>query len=61
MAINDKSVPPPIKRLSRTANVILLCLLAIAIVDYSLIFKQLKDTITNYNVIEASFRRVAEL
>lgn len=39
MAINDKSVPPPIMRLSRIANVVLLCLLALAIVDYAIVFK----------------------
>lgn len=36
MAINDKAVPPAIKRLSRIANVILLVLLALAISDYSI-------------------------
>ncbi len=39
MAINDKSVPAPIQRLSRITNIILLCLLAIAIVDYAIMFK----------------------
>jgi hypothetical protein len=39
MAINDKSVPPAIKRLSRTANIIILYLLALAIVDYSIHYK----------------------
>ena len=61
MAINDKSVPPPIQRLSRISNILLLCLVALSVVDYSLVYKQLKDTITNYQVIEASYRRVAEI
>jgi hypothetical protein len=61
MAINDKSVPPAIKRLSRTANVILLCLLALAIADYSIHYTQLKETIVNYEVIGNSYQRIAEI
>ena len=48
MAINDRSVPPAIQRLSRIANIIILCLIAIAVVDYSIAYKLLKDTIINY-------------
>lgn len=48
MAINDKAVPPAIKRLSRIANVILLVLLALAISDYSINYAQIQSTITNF-------------
>ena len=48
MALTDKTMPPAIKRLSRAANLIILCLITIAVIDYSTVFKQLKDTITNY-------------
>jgi len=51
MALTDKTMPPAIKRLSRAANILLICLITIAVVDYSTVFKQLKDTITNYKVI----------
>ena len=61
MAINDKAVPPAIKRLSRIANVILLCLLTLAIVDYSIHFTQVKDTISNFKVIENAQKRTAEI
>lgn len=61
MAINDKSVPPAIKRLSRIANILLLCLLALAIVDYSMHYAQLKDTISNYQVIDYSYTRISEI
>lgn len=37
MAINDKTMPPAIKRLSRTAQVILLVLIALATAEYSTI------------------------
>lgn len=61
MAINDKSVPPAIKRLSRIANVLLLALLALAIADYSIHYTQLKDTMVNYDVIGNSYKRIAEI
>jgi hypothetical protein len=48
MALTDKTMPPAIKRLSRAANLLLICLITIAVIDYSTVFKQLKDTITNY-------------
>jgi len=61
MAINDKSVPPAIQRLSRIANIVLLALIAIAIVDYSIHYKQLKDTIENFKVIENAYTRLSEV
>ncbi len=61
MALTDTSMPPAILRLSRLANFLLLCLIALAIIDYSTVFKQLKDTITNYKDIEYQMKRVGEL
>ena len=54
MALTDKTMPPAITRLNRFANVMIMCLIAIAIVDYSIVYKQLKDTVKNYEVIESS-------
>lgn len=48
MAINDKAVPPAIQRLSRVANVLLLCIIALAIVDYSINYTLIKEFITNF-------------
>jgi hypothetical protein len=53
MALTDTTMPPAIQRLSRLANILLLCLIALAVIDYSTVFKQLKDTITNYKVIQS--------
>jgi hypothetical protein len=36
MAINDKTMPASILRLSRVANFVLLCLIALAVSDYSM-------------------------
>lgn len=41
MAINDKTMPSSILRLSRVANFILLCLIALAVSDYSIVYKQI--------------------
>jgi hypothetical protein len=61
MALTDTSMPPAILKLSRLANFLLLCLIALAVIDYSTVFKQLKDTVTNYRNIEYQMRRVGEL
>ncbi len=61
MALTDKTMPPAIKRLSRAANLLLICLITIAVIDYSTVFKQLKDTITNYQVISKQMIRISEL
>ena len=61
MAINDKSVPPAIQRLSRIAGLLLLCLITIATVEYSIAFKLLKTTITNFDVINNSQLRISEI
>jgi len=39
MAINDKTMPPAIKRLSTTAQVMILFLIAIAISEYAIIYQ----------------------
>jgi hypothetical protein len=41
MAITDTTMPPAILRLSRFANILLACLVAIAVIDYSTVYKQL--------------------
>ena len=61
MAINDKSVPPAIQRLSRIAGLLLLCLITIATLEYSIAFKLLKTTITNFDVINNSQLRISEI
>jgi hypothetical protein len=38
MAINDKTMPPAIKRLSTTAQIILLFLIALAVAEYAIIY-----------------------
>ena len=61
MAINDKTMPSSILRLSRVANFILLCLIALAVSDYSIVYKQIQDTIVNFQVIDNSYLMVAEI
>lgn len=61
MAINDKTMPPAIKRLSSMAQIIILCLIAIAIIEYSIIYKQFSDTKSNFLLIEKAYGRTAEL
>ena len=51
MAINDKTMPPAIKRLSTTAQIILACLVAIAISEYAIIYQQVSDTKANFTLI----------
>ena len=61
MAINDKAMPASIRRLSRVSNFVLLILFTLAISDYSIIFTQIRNTITNFEVIDYSYRRTAEI
>lgn len=61
MAINDKTMPPAIKKLSTFAQIILLCLVAIAITEYAVMYKQVADTKANFILIEKSQQRTAEL
>jgi hypothetical protein len=39
----------------------LLCLIAIAIAEYAIIFKQFSDTKSNFQLIEKAYGRTAEL
>lgn len=41
MAISDKTMPPAIQRLSIGGQVIILILLAIAIIEYAIMFDQI--------------------
>lgn len=61
MAINDRTMPPAIKRLSRTAQIIISFLIALAIAEYSMVYKQFRDTKTNFTLIEKSYERTAEI
>jgi hypothetical protein len=61
MAINDKTMPSSIKRLGRVANIILLCLIALAVSDYAIVYKQIKSTILNFEVIDNSYQMMAEI
>jgi hypothetical protein len=61
MAINDKTMPPAIKRLSRTAQVIVSFLITIAIAEYAIVFKQFTETKTNFTLISDSYERTAEI
>ena len=61
MAINDRTMPPAINRLSRTAQLILLILIALATAEYSIIYKQLGNIKTNFSLIERTYLRSSEL
>ena len=61
MAINDKTMPPAIKRLSTMAQIIIACLIAIAISEYAIIYKQFSDTKQNFLLIQQSQLRTAEI
>jgi len=61
MAINDKTVPSVIKRLSRSANFVLLCLITIAISEYSIVFSQFKENAKNFTIIDLSYKRTSEI
>lgn len=61
MAINDKNMPPAIKRLSQTAQIILLGLIIIAIIEYAVMYSQYKDISSNFSLIQKAYLRTAEL
>ena len=54
-------MPPAFKRLSRTAQVILLLLVALAISEYAIMYQQYSQTKQNFKLIEQSFIRTSEL
>lgn len=51
MAINDKSVPKAIRNLSMTMNIVILCLLGLAVSEFTIITGQFKDINENFNLI----------
>lgn len=51
MAINDKSTPPAIRNLRWTMNLVMLCLMALAITEFTIINSQFKDINENFNLI----------
>lgn len=51
MAINDKSTPRAIRNLRWTMNLVLMCLLALAITEFAIINSQFKDINDNFNLI----------
>jgi hypothetical protein len=55
MAINDKTMPPAIRKLSSMAQVILCILMVIAIVEYAVIYQQFSDTKANFNIMQKAF------
>ncbi len=61
IAINDKTMPPAIKRLSTTAQIMLIFLIVIAVIEYAIIYKQISDTKANFLLIEKAYGRTAEL
>jgi hypothetical protein len=60
MAINDKNMPPPIKRLSQTAQVIIIGLIIIAIIEYAVMYSQYQDVTSNFKLIQKAYLRTAE-
>jgi hypothetical protein len=61
MAINDKTMPPAIRRLSTGGQIIVLILIIIAIIEYAIIYQQFSDLKANFTLIEKSFLRNAEI
>ena len=61
MALNDKTIPSSIKRLNRTSNCVLVCLIIFAILEYSFAYKQLADTMLNFQLIQSSYMVIAEI
>jgi len=60
MAINDKSVPKAIRNLSYTMNMVIVCLLALAISEFTIISNQFNAINENFNLIEQSFLLISE-
>jgi len=61
MAINDKTMPPPIKRLFRFSEFILAALIAYAITEYAILYTHYNNTKENFSLLENSYLRAAEL
>ena len=61
MAINDTTVPPAIRNLRMTMNLVIVCLLALAITEFTIITSQFKDINENFNLIQKSYGRISEV
>ena len=61
MAINDKSTPVAIRNLRYTMNLVMLCLLGLAISEFTVINSQFKDINENFNIIQQSYSRISEI
>ena len=61
MAINDKSTPKAIRNLSYTMNIVILCLLALAISEFAVINSQFNDINENFNLISYSYQELSEI
>jgi len=61
MAINDKTMPPPIKRLFRFSEFILLALIAYAVTEYAVLYTHYNNTSENFLLLKNSYLRTAEL
>jgi hypothetical protein len=59
--INDKTVPPAIRNLKYTANILILALFIIAGVDYFITISEFNDIQENVNLITISNNQVSEL
>lgn len=59
--INDKSTPRAIRNLRITMNLVILCLLALAITEFTVINSQFSDINDNFNLIQNSYGRVSEV
>jgi hypothetical protein len=61
MAINDKSTPPAIRNLRLTMNIVVLCLLALSISEFTIMNSQFNDINSNFNLIQQSYGRISEV
>lgn len=61
MAINDTTVPPAIRNLKITMNFVILCLLALAITEFTIITGEFRDINENFNLIQKSYSRMSEI
>lgn len=61
MAINDKSVPKSIRNLNLTMNIVILCLLALAITEFIVVTGEFKQINQNFNLIKQSYGLMSEV
>ena len=60
MAIKDTTVPPAIRNLRMTMNLVLILLLALAITEFTIISSQFNDINENFNMIQKSQGIISE-